>query len=347
MTGELEPADGELQSVFDTAMFSVSSFVDYGITSERLEDYLAVPIKDRRDFDPFDGMLFVDSGGFKFLQENERSGAFEDDIDQEEALRMQRRLGGDIIVNLDRPLSPTESYDQRTEKMERTAANVRRFCELLKPSDGAAYLTVHGYNYSMIDRYLDTINEALAPATTEETFDGIALGSLVGRKDSAESLVQAVGDCTAVLAERGLDDLPLHVLGLSSSSIPLMAAMGVDSFDSATYLHTAVNGHYSTSLVGKVPLEEVSFDECGCPVCSTPALVDRMRGNAEYQKDILGPVAMHNLFLQKQEMNRIRNYIQLGETQRLIDYIDAEVAQSKRLRQVAHDVVIDALGGYF
>jgi len=56
---------------------------------------------------------------------------------------------------------------------------------------------------------------------------------------------------------------------------------------------------------------------------------------------------MHNLYVQKRETTKIRNYIQSGNPQSLIDYIDGTVARSKRLRQAAHTVVNDALGGYF
>jgi tRNA-guanine family transglycosylase len=347
MTGEIEPATGEVQSIFDGAMFSISSFADYGTTEDRLEDHLRVPIKERETFEPFDGLLFVDSGGYKFLHQGEKKKSYWEDMNQRRAFSIQQQLGADVVANLDHPLSPEDSYEARTDKMRETALNAREFLRVSSDFAGARYLTIHGFNYSMLNRFFDEIDRAFGTTDIEDAFDGIALGSLVGRKDSADSLIRAVTDCKQILAERGLNHLPLHLFGVGSSSVPLLASLGVDSFDSSTYLHTAANGHYSTSIVGKTPLEEAPIEDCGCPVCSTPELVSRMRGNAEYQKDILGPVAMHNLYVQKRETAKIRNNIQSGDPQSLIDYIDETVARSKRLRQAAHSVVNDALGGYF
>jgi tRNA-guanine family transglycosylase len=145
----------------------------------------------------------------------------------------------------------------------------------------------------------------------------------------------------------GFGDLPLHVLGISSQAIPLLAALGVDSFDSSSYLHGAINGKYSQSMLESVSIDEADFSACDCPVCSSDLLVDRMRGNHEYQKDILGPVAMHNLIVQKRELAELRNRIQAPGTAPLIDYIENSIGREKSIRQYAHQVVNQSLGGYF
>ena len=141
--------------------------------------------------------------------------------------------------------------------------------------------------------------------------------------------------------------MPFHVLGISNSSIPLLTALGVDTFDSMAYLHAAINGKYHKSLLEDVSYDEANFEECGCPVCSDSDLVDRMQGNAEYQKDILGPVAMHNLIIQKREVADIRNRIVEDGRDGLIEYFDETVARNDRTRKVAHRVVNEYLGGYF
>jgi tRNA-guanine family transglycosylase len=330
-------------------MTSVASLTDYNITRERYESYLEMPVKERDIFAPFDGILFIDSGGFKFLHSDELDGSdFEVEIDQETIYEIQRRMGADIIVNLDHPISPDDDHEDRVHKAKQTATNVAEFLDLSADFEGARYLTLQGYNYSMMDVFLDQITDAVPRDQLHEAFDGVALGGLVPKKDNREALITAVTDCREVLREWGFADLPLHVLGISSRSIPLLAAIGVDSFDSTTYIYNAINGKYSRSLMESEPLDEADFESCDCRVCSSPEMVRRMRGeDVEYQKDKLGPVAMHNLIVHRREVQEIRRCIQTGETGPLVEYIESSIAQDKRIRRYAHQVVNQSLGGYF
>ena len=337
-----------LTDYFDATMMSVSSLTDYNLTRERFEAYLDTPIKERDLFDPFEGIVFADSGGFKFLNNAEIDGSdFEEEMDQETVYQIQKRLGSDIIVNLDHPIAPDDTHRERIEKAERTAENIHTFLSLTRNFDGAQYLTLHGYNYSMMNEYLDVITDSVPEGVLYEGFDGIALGSLVPKKDDRGALIQAVTDCREVMAEWGMEDWPLHVLGIASRAIPILAALGADSFDSSTHLHNAINGKYSHSLMDQSPIEEVDFSKCDCPVCQSDHLVNWMRGNTEYQKDILGPVAMHNLIIQKRELADIRNRIQQDGTDALVEYFEETFGRDRTMRQFAHQVVNQSLGGYF
>lgn len=348
MIGARRVGVGSPIDYFDATMMSVSSLTDYNLTRERFEAYLDTPIKKRDIFEPFEGVVFADSGGFKFLNNAEIDGSdFEEEMNQETVYQIQKQLGGDIIVNLDHPIAPDDSHRERIEKAEQTAENIQMFLSLTHDFGGAQYLTLHGYNYSMINEYLNVITDSVPQGVLHEGFDGIALGSLVPKKDNRGALIQAVTECREVMAEWGMEDWPLHVLGISSRSIPILAALGADSFDSSTYLHNAINGKYNHSLMELSPIEEVNFSNCDCLVCQSDHLVDWMQGNAEYQKDILGPVAMHNLIIQKQEVSYIRNRIQQDGTDALIEYFEETFGRDKTMRRFAHQVVNQSLGGYF
>jgi tRNA-guanine family transglycosylase len=344
-----DAVDGiDCSEYFDGVMMSVTSLTDYELPEERFDSYLDTPIKQRAAFSDYEGMVFVDSGGFKFLNKDHIEGRrFEREFNQKRAFEMQRALGGDILVNLDKPITPDDSFDDRREKALETAKNVAEFLRLSSEYDCSRYLTLHGYNYSMIDTFLTELQDVLGTQIGQSVFDGIALGSLVPLKDNKQKLVTAVQDCRQVLAGHGYDDLPLHVLGISGSSIPLLAALGVDSFDSSSYLHSAINGKYYTSLLNTVHLDNADFSQCDCKICSSTEMVDRMNGNAEFQKDILGPVAMHNLILQKRELSTIRTRIRENGTTGMIEYLDSTVGRKDRTRKAAHRVVNEALGGYF
>ena len=337
-----------LNHYFDGVMTSVASLTDYNLSRERYEDYLGTPIKEREMFDPFDGLVFADSGGFKFLNNAEIDGSdFEVEMDQKAVYDIQQAMGGDIIVNLDHPIAPTDSHKERIQKAERTAKNIHEFLGLTRDFEGGQYLTLHGYNYSMMNEFLNVITDEVPMGILREGFDGIALGSLVPKKDNRGDLIQAVTDCREVMADWDISHWPLHVLGISSRSIPILAAVGVDTFDSSTYLHNAINGRYNRSLMERRPLDEVDFTKCDCPVCQSDLLVDRMQGNAEYQKDILGPVAMHNFIIQKRELKRIRECIRHEGTNDFVRYLEETFSRDKGMRRFAHQVVNESLGGYF
>jgi len=348
LAGDSRVGGGDFSEYFDAVMTSVSSLTDYNITKERFESYMSVPIKQRSEFENFDGPLFVDSGGFKFLHNDGFDGAdFHLEIDQKTALDIQRQLGADVIINLDRPIAPDDSYEERMEKARQTGENIAEFLRLSQDYQAARYLSVHGYNYAMIDSFLSEVFDIIGPEISRRAFDGIALGGLVPKKDNKQELITAVSECRQVLDDRGFGDLPFHVLGISNSAIPLLIALGVDTFDSMAYLHAAVNGKYHKSLLKDISFREADFEDCDCAVCSDTVLVDRMEGNAEYQKDMLGPVAMHNLIVQKREVAEIRRRIRQNGREGLIEYIDETVARNDRTRKAAHRVVNKFLGGYF
>ncbi|MFC6794773.1 hypothetical protein ACFQFH_11040 [Halobaculum halobium] len=139
----------------------------------------------------------------------------------------------------------------------------------------------------------------------------------------------------------------MHVLGISGRAMPLLIALGVDTFDSSTYLHSAINGKYSTSLFTSTNVAEADFDICDCPVCTSPALRQQMRGDAEYQKDILGPVAVHNLILQQQFVKRLRRSIAEGNREQLRTFLENAYQDRPQSRKFAYRVINQTLGSYF
>ena len=339
--------DDNYSDLFSGVMTSVSSLTDYGIREDKMEWYLSNEIREWDAFSDYDGAVFADSGGYKILKQGGLEGAdFKKEVDQDRALDLQQSLGPDIVVNLDHPIHPDDSFDERIHKMEQTAANACGLAERRHEVDGACYVTVHGYYEAMLERSFDMIEDAVdEPIPT--AFDGIALGSLVPRKDNVEVLIEAVTDCKKEMQKRGYEEMPLHVFGISGNAMPLLAALGADSFDSASYLHQAVNGKYCTNLFETVPLDDADFDACGCRVCSDWHLVDQMRGNAEYQKDVLGPVAVHNLAVQQRELKRLRELIASGDRGQLATYLEDAVKDQKGFRKFVYQLINERIQPYF
>lgn len=340
----------DYSDLFQGVMTSIASLTDYGIREEKLEWYLDTEIREWDCFSDYDGMIFADSGGYKILKHGgELEGPdFEKEINQDKALDMQLALGPDIVVNLDHPIHPDDEFEDRREKMKQTAANVRQFAERREEVDGACYLTVHGYYEAMLERSFDLIEEELTDPISE-VFDGIALGSLVPRKDNVEVLVEAVSDCRLEMQQRGYDDLPLHVFGISGNAMPLLVAVGADSFDSASYLHQAINGKYCVNLFETVPVDEANLDACDCRICNDDFHQARMRNEFDdlYQKDILGSVAAHNLAIQQRELRHFRNLIAEGDEEKVAEYLEEAVKDQKGFRKFAYRLIDERIKPYF
>ncbi|MCU4751942.1 tRNA-guanine transglycosylase [Halobacteria archaeon AArc-curdl1] len=345
------PVVGEqnYSDLFPGVMTSISSLADYGISEEKLEWYLHNKIREWESFSDYNGVIFADSGGYKILTQGGIQGRdFEKDIDQDKALDIQLALGPDIFVNLDHPIHPDDEFEDRIEKMKQTAVNARLFAERRDEIDGACYLTVHGYYEAMLERSFDLIEEELAEPIPK-VFDGVALGSLVPRKDNVEVLVEAVSDCKREMQQRGYEDLPLHVLGISGNAMPLLVALGADSFDSASYLHQAINGKYYVNLFESVPVDEADFDACQCRICNDDFHRARMRDRMEdlYQKDILGSVAAHNLAVQQRELRKFRQLIVDGNEQAVATYLEESVKDQKGFRKFVYKLINERMNPYF
>jgi len=343
-------AGEDYSDLFCGVMTSIASLTDYGIREKKLDWYLDKEIREWECFSDFDGMIFADSGGYKILKQGGglQGEDFEKDVDQDRALDMQLDLGPDIVVNLDHPIHPDDDFEERIEKMEQTAINASRLAERRDEVDGACYLTVHGYYEAMLERSFDLIEDELVDPIPE-VFDGIALGSLVPRKDNVEVLVEAVSDCKLEMQQRGYEDLPLHVFGISGNAMPLLVALGADSFDSASYLHQAINGKYCVNLFETVSLDEANFDACDCCVCNDDFHVARMRNEMDdlYQKDILGSLAAHNLAIQQRELQQFRQLLMEGSEEQVANYLEEAVKDQKGFRKFVYQLINERINPYF
>jgi queuine/archaeosine tRNA-ribosyltransferase len=95
----------DFSNIFQGVMTSISHLADFHVTKKKLENiYLAKTIHEWFDFD---GVLFVDSGGFKLFKNGAiKCTDFEIKPDPKEILNLQEKFGGDIIATLDYPIHP-------------------------------------------------------------------------------------------------------------------------------------------------------------------------------------------------------------------------------------------------
>jgi len=72
----------------------------------------------------------------------------------------------------------------------------------------------------MLDTFLTEVEKVIGRTVSIVNSTGSPLGSLVPLKDNKGKLITAVSDCREVLSDWGFEELPLHVLGISSKCDP-------------------------------------------------------------------------------------------------------------------------------
>jgi len=244
---------------------------------------------------PEDTIVFADSGGFDFANE-------EVDTTPAKTLDTQRQLDADILGTVDIPLS----------RENRAAENQRRIDQsieyALKASDhhdgeGLLFASVHGYDP-------ETIRNNIQYLEKSGEFDGYALGSMVPIRTDYKKVTKLI------LSARNETDKHLHVYGLGGLVYqPLLLYLGVDSFDSSAFIRSAGNRNYLIPGFGGEELrniEELDRLPCPCPVCGQKAL-DEIREDRT-------ALTQHNLWALATELRRFRYVAESGRD--IEEYLD-------------------------
>ncbi|WP_435123789.1 tRNA-guanine transglycosylase [Halobaculum sp. D14] len=230
-------------------------------------------------------VVFADSGGFDFV-----SG--EPDISPEEVITVQREIGADLFGTVDLPLQPTSRESRNHRRIERGLELALRASDA---HDGSGLLiaSVHGYDSKTIRNNIDYLER-------EGEFDGYAVGSLVPIRNDYQKVTKLV------LAARTATDKHLHVYGLGGHVYqPLLLYLGVDSFDSTSFIKSAGKRRYLVpGFGGDVlrDLEQLEYLPCSCPVCC-----DRRLDAIREDRDLL---TRHNLWALTIELRRFRYVVE-------------------------------------
>lgn len=277
---------------FSAAMINARSIRNRDPMWQRISN--GVTLREEMDV-PEDTIVFADSGGFDFANE-------EVDTTPAKTLDTQRQLDADILGTVDIPLS----------RENRAAENQRRIDQsieyALKASDhhdgeGLLFASVHGYDP-------ETIRNNIQYLEKNGEFDGYALGSMVPIRTDYKKVTKLI------LSARNATDKHLHVYGLGGLVYqPLLLYLGVDSFDSSAFIRSAGNRNYLIPGFGGEELrniEELDRLPCPCPVCGQKAL-DEIREDRT-------ALTQHNLWALATELRRFRYVAESGRD--IEEYLD-------------------------
>ena len=258
------------------------------ILSDGLENYLR-----------FKGIFFVDSGGLQ-------SRLYNIQIDPLEILRIQEKLGADIAATLDSPVLANDNISaiNHAEQIKATVRNAVTALNHREREDMRLYAVIHGNDIKVMINTIDYLKK-------RGDFDGYAVGGLIFKRSDFRSLI----DLTIALRKRA-GEKPLHVFGLGGQlMIPLLTYLGVDSFDSSSFLSAGSNRVYFAPEYGATEFRELKplhMLPCVCPVCSKNTF-EEIRS----QRRLIG---MHNLWMIAYELRKLKMHIQENDLETYLDY---------------------------
>ena len=174
----------------------------------------------------WDGPLMTDSGAYQILQ----YGNIE--VSPDEALRYQVEIGSDIGVILDIPTSYPRPRELVEVEVNETIRRARRAILQLKELDPEHGMLIVGPTQGGVYRDLLAYS---ARAVSELPFDVYAIGSPTTLLQSYNftSIIKMILTVKAIIPP----GKPVHLFGVGHPLIiPLAVALGIDLFDSASYM---------------------------------------------------------------------------------------------------------------
>lgn len=344
-------------------MSQVLHFLDFSSTTPKaLEKWRKLGLRRRYNDEVspplhYTAPLFLDSGGFRLLWNDSvdlsaYGLSIKDGSGPQTILELQRELGGDIVATLDYPLPPGLTGSEAGERMRKSLDNaVSAALYLQKSSDYRPFLFVaaHGQDRASMGRYVQLVFEKFRDNGLKDYPFGLAVGSLVPLRGARKYpiIIDILLGLRENIPENLRDTIPVHVFGITGNLVPILAYLGVDSFDSSTYVQEARGlGYIDPETHRPRPVLEMEEWTCRCRVCrqvSLPELQDALMSeirnrpllNGHYKSKYYSDIALHNLEMDFQIVQGTRQAIEADSLQ---EYVIQHVERFPELRP-ALDVI--------
>ena len=327
----------------------VLHFLDFNLTGKHIGYWREMSMRERyRDANgPYDAPMFLDSGGFKLLYNAGLSLSefgIHKETEADDILGFQLDLGGDMIASLDYPLPPGLVRSEAETRMARSLRNAFRVAEKLARRDKPPFLYIccHGQSREDIQNYVTQVFERLTGVLPSF---GLAVGSLVPlRGDNDSEVLSRICGVLDAIPESARNRTPIHAFGVSGNLTPILAYLGVDSFDSTSYIQAARSLSYSHPETGKkLKILELDTMECTCRVCRETSLEEMQQAFMEaksYQRTSTGQfksyyyakIALHNFEMEAASLDDMAKAIKTDNS------LEALVHHTSKARGVQESV---------
>lgn len=332
-------------------MSQVLHFLDF-IRSNRngLEKWLYYGIKERylNEVTPsvqYTAPIFLDSGGYKLLwNKNLDLSAYGWSIEDANAplfiLELQKKLGGNLVATLDYPLPPGLVREEANERMQKSIDNAIVAAQYLQQSSDYKpflYVAAHGQDRASMGHYVKQVFDKFKAENLINYPFGLAVGSLVPLRGGHKyfTIIELLRGLQENIPDELREKIPIHIFGVTGSMIPILSYLGIDTFDSSTYVQETRSLSYIDPNTGRPqPVLEMENFICDCRVCKginlaelQDALMSDTRGrplpNGHYKSKYYGDVALHNLEMDFRTVEKTRQAIISDSLQEyLIEHTD-------------------------
>lgn len=298
----------------------------------------------------FGAPLFVDSGGYRLLRSShlliEKYNLLVPGHEAESILSLQADYGAEIVASLDNPLPPGLSADEARFRIQDSTDKALSALTLLQspPSgrlregfDPLFYVACHGHDEVTIEEHVRTTFRRLAEEGLSTERLGVAIGSLVPLRSSRKlgQLARLVRSALRGIPEELRPRIPTHVFGASGDLIPLLVYLGVDSFDSSTYVRQSYTMTYFAPDEQRYVrlLEQEGWTDLPCD-CRHCAAVDwselhatlgeradqayRPQESGRYKSEFYAAVALHNLEMELRLLEKTRQALRADAMDELL-----------------------------
>ena len=316
----------------DVPLFSqVLHFLDFPVNGKRLKKWRSKTVREwySKINGPYEAPLVLDSGGFKLLYNTGldlSEFGINAETEADDILALQIDMGAEVIASLDYPLPPGLVRAEAEKRMNRSLQNAIRVAERIADYQNPPFLYIccHGQTQADIEEYVRKIFDRLQGVLPAF---GLAVGSLVplrGKRDP-EVLDRIFGAIKGIPATERFRT-PIHALGVSGELMPMLAYMGIDSFDSSSYIQAARGLNYShPETRRKQKIMELDETSCTCRICRDVPLGEihlalseearyRKTSTGKYKSEYYAAIALHNFEMEVALLSRMKEAIESGDS---------------------------------
>ncbi len=269
----------------------------------------------------FNGVVMTDSGAYQLLM----YGGKRIRIDPIDIVKYQEGLGSDIAVIADVPTKDTATYEEAIYSVEETLRRAKLVYDIISESDTIWVLPIQG------GTYIDLVRKSAKEALKLVNYHMYAIGSPVTVLEKYEfwKVIDMVATAKMILPP----DKPVHLFGGGHPLIiPFMVALGIDTFDSASYILYAREGRYMTEY-GTYRIEDLDYLPCECEVCRRYDVKELMELSGHERARL---IAIHNLHIINKEIKRVKIAIREG---RLWELLEERARTHPSLREALNSIL--------
>ena len=250
----------------------------------------------------FTKTIMTDSGAYQILQYGDI------EADPITIVEFQKEIGSDIAVILDYPTGNARTREQAEYSVEETLRRAKLSLDHIDPEKRVWVLPIQG------GEFLDLVERSAKEASRIKEYAMYALGSPTVHMERYNYSVLL--DMIYTAKSNLPLTKPLHLFGAGHPMIiPFAVALGVDTFDSASYILYARDDRYMTET-RTYRLQDIDYFPCNCPVCSKYTPQELLELPKPERTRLL---AIHNLHVLRKTILEVKLAIREGRLWELLE----------------------------